>query len=39
MVRGDKEVVYGKVIDLMNTLQAAGAVSVGLVTEAPSAGK
>jgi biopolymer transport protein TolR len=39
MVRGDKEVVYGKVIDLMNTLQAAGAVSVGLVTEAPPAGK
>jgi biopolymer transport protein TolR len=39
MVRGDKEVAYGKVIDLMTTLQAAGAISVGLVTEAPPAGK
>ncbi|MFT7108375.1 MAG: biopolymer transport protein TolR [Psychrobacter glaciei] len=39
MVRGDKEVIYGKVIDLMTTLQAAGAISVGLVTEAPPAGK
>lgn len=37
LVRGDKEVPYGKVIDLMTTLQAAGAVSVGLVTEAPQA--
>lgn len=35
MVRGDKDVSYGKVIDLMTTLQAAGAISVGLVTEAP----
>jgi len=35
LVRGDKEVPYGKVIDLMTTLQAAGAISVGLVTEAP----
>jgi biopolymer transport protein TolR len=39
LVRGDKEVLYGKVINLMTTLQAAGAVSVGLVTEAPPAGK
>ena len=37
LVRGDKEVPYGKVIDLMTTLQAAGAGSVGLVTEAPQA--
>lgn len=34
-VRGDKAVAYGKVIDLMATLQRAGAASVGLVTEAP----
>jgi biopolymer transport protein TolR len=39
LVRGDKEVLYGKVINLMTVLQAAGAVSVGLVTEAPPAGK
>lgn len=38
-VRGDKAVAYGKVIDLMATLQAAGAASVGLVTEAPEPGK
>lgn len=35
LVRGDKEVPYGKVIDLMSALQAAGAISVGLVTESP----
>ena len=35
LVRGDKSVAYGKVIDLMTTLQGAGAASVGLVTEAP----
>ena len=35
LVRGDKAVAYGKVIDLMTTLQSAGAASVGLVTEAP----
>lgn len=38
-VRGDQAVAYGKVIDLMTTLQSAGAVSVGLVTEAPDQGK
>ena len=37
LVRGDKDVPYGKVIDLMTALQAAGAVSVGLVTESPKA--
>jgi len=35
LVRGDKSVAYGKVVDLMTTLQGAGAASVGLVTEAP----
>jgi len=35
LVRGDQSVAYGKVISLMTTLQAAGAPSVGLVTEAP----
>jgi biopolymer transport protein TolR len=39
LVRGDKEVLYGKVINLMTALQTAGAVSVGLVTEAPPAGQ
>lgn len=35
LVRGDQSVAYGKVVSLMTTLQAAGAPSVGLVTEAP----
>lgn len=35
LVRGDQNVMYGKVIELMSVLQAAGAGSVGLVTEAP----
>jgi len=39
LVRGDQAVAYGKVIDLMSTLQAAGANGVGLVTEAPEPGK
>lgn len=39
MVRGDQSVAYGKVIDLMATLQAAGAKGVGLVTEAPEPSK
>jgi len=39
LVRGDQTVAYGKVIDLMSTLQAAGAKGVGLVTEAPEPGK
>lgn len=38
-VRGDKAVPYGKVIDLMVTLQTAGAATVGLVTEAPETGQ
>ncbi len=39
LVRGDQAVAYGKVIDLMSTLQAAGAKGVGLVTEAPEPGR
>lgn len=39
LVRGDQTVAYGKVIDLMSTLQAAGAQGVGLVTEAPEPGR
>ena len=35
LVRGDKQVAYGVVVELMTLLQAAGAGSVGLVTEAP----
>jgi biopolymer transport protein TolR len=35
MVRGDKDVNYGKVITAMALLQKAGAPSVGLITEAP----
>jgi len=35
LVRGDKEVVYGKVVTAMALLQKAGAPSVGLITEAP----
>lgn len=38
LVRGDQAVAYGKVVSLMTTLQAAGAESVGLVTEAPDPG-
>ena len=36
LVEGDKRLPYGKVIDLMNMLQVAGAVNVGLITEPPS---
>jgi len=36
MVWGDTAVPYGKVVSLMSELQAAGAPSVGLVTEAPA---
>jgi biopolymer transport protein TolR len=39
LVRGDKAASYGKIIELMSTLQAAGAGTVGLVTEAPEPGK
>ncbi len=38
-VRGDQAVAYGKIIELMSALQASGAESVGLVTEAPEPGK
>ena len=35
MVRGDAGVAYGRVIEAMVLLQAGGAPSVGLITEAP----
>jgi biopolymer transport protein TolR len=35
LVRGDEAVPYGVVVALMGSLQAAGAKSVGLITEAP----
>ena len=35
LVWGDKSVAYGEVVKLMTALQAAGAPSVGLVTENP----
>ncbi len=35
LVRGDREVGYGKVVRAMTLLQQAGAHSVGLVTETP----
>jgi biopolymer transport protein TolR len=35
MVRGDREVEYGSVVQAMVLLQAAGAPSVGLITETP----
>lgn len=35
LVWGDKSVAYGEVVTLMSALQAAGAPSVGLVTENP----
>ena len=35
LIWGDKSVAYGEVVTLMATLQAAGAPSVGLVTESP----
>ena len=35
LVWGDKSVAYGEVVTLMSALQAAGAPSVGLVTESP----
>ncbi len=35
MVRGDKNVTYGKVIVAMALLQKAGSPSVGLITESP----
>lgn len=33
MIRGDKEVVYGEVVQAMTTLQAAGVPSIGLLTD------
>jgi biopolymer transport protein TolR len=36
LVWGDQSVAYGKVVNLMTELQAAGAPAVGLVTENPS---
>lgn len=39
MVRGDRDVNYGKVVTAMALLQKAGAPSVGLITEAPEAPK
>jgi biopolymer transport protein TolR len=39
MVRGDKNVSYGKVVTAMALLQKAGAPSVGLITDAPDAVK
>ena len=35
LVEGDKKLAYGVIVDLMNTLQVAGAKSVGLITEPP----
>ncbi|MCU7959816.1 MAG: protein TolR [gamma proteobacterium symbiont of Bathyaustriella thionipta] len=35
MLRGDRDVAYGAVVDAMVEMQAAGAASVGLVTETP----
>jgi biopolymer transport protein TolR len=35
LVEGDQNLAYGTIVDLMNTLQKAGAVSVGLITEPP----
>jgi len=37
MVRGDKNVSYGKVVVAMTLLQRAGAPSVGLITDTPKA--
>lgn len=35
LVKGDTTIAYGKVIEVMGTLQKAGAASVGLITEPP----
>jgi biopolymer transport protein TolR len=35
LVEGDKKLAYGVIVDLMNTLQASGAKSVGLITQPP----
>lgn len=36
LVEGDRDLPYGVIVNLMNTLQAAGAESVGLVTQPPT---
>lgn len=36
VVRGDRNVAYGEVVTAMTLLQAAGAPSVGLITEPPT---
>jgi biopolymer transport protein TolR len=36
MIRGDRNVSYGQVVQAMTLLQSAGAGSVGLITETPS---
>ncbi|WP_106478212.1 protein TolR [Phytohalomonas tamaricis] len=38
LVRGDRNVPYGQVIELMGTLQGAGVPNVGLISEPPSGG-
>jgi biopolymer transport protein TolR len=38
LVEGDRAVPYGKVIELMSSLQGAGVDKVGLVTEPPTSG-
>ena len=35
LIRGDKNVEYGVVVELMAVVQAAGAQGVGLITEDP----
>ena len=35
LVRGDEHIAYGRVIEVMGTLQRAGAASVGLLTSPP----
>ena len=37
LVNGDREVGYGRVIELMSSLQQGGVKQVGLLTELPSA--
>lgn len=39
LIRGDRQVAYDEVVKAMVLLQAAGAPSVGLVTQAPEAAK
>jgi len=36
LIRGDRKVDYGQVVQAMALLQAAGAPSVGLITETPA---